>query len=935
MYGGIAMSGQDLIPAVKMGTPLPGASLEGIVPGQELALLTLNLIKPDRLRTLAFALDLRILFLLTGSVSSLPGVCGCCGALRPRYKRLVDNIFPEDPEDGLVKTNMEKLTFYALSAPEKLDRIGAYLSERLIRDVSRHRYGYVCIAMEALDQLLMACHCQSINLFVESFLKMVAKLLESEKPNLQILGTNSFVKFANIEEDTPSYHRSYDFFVSRFSEMCHSSHDDLDIRTKIRMSGIKGLQGVVRKTVNDELQANIWDPQHMDKIVPSLLFNLQHVEEAESRSPSPLQATEKEKESPTELAERCLRELLGRAAYGNIKNAIKPVLIHLDNHSLWEPKIFATCCFRIIMYSIQSCLGKSRADSWCSQARVQDSSPVALWVTERGCHLVHAAPVLMLAFSFQPQHSHLVIQQLLGHLDANSKSAATVRAGIVEVLSEAAVIAASGSVGPTVLEVFNTLLRQLRLSIDYALTGSYDCAAGVSTKIIKEHEERMFQEAVIKTIGSFASTLPTYQQSEVMVFIMNKVPLPSLQQSIEAGKAGENRNRLTQIMLLKSLLQVSVGFQCSNMLTALPSAFLDRLLSAALMEDAEIRLFVLEILISFIDRHGNRQKFSTISTISDISVLKLKVDKCSRQDTVFMKKHGQQLYRHIYLICKEESNVQAHYEALYSMLMLISIELANEEVVVDLIRLVLAVQEIAQINEDNLTAYNRCALFALGAAYLNLISQLTTVPTFCQHIHEVIQMRQKEAPYLLPEDVFVERPRLSKSLDRLGPEVFFWQSKISEVLGGSGYNSDRLSTPYIPQLTDEDRLSKRKSIGETISLQVEVESRNSPEREQRAPAEEITYETLKKAIVDSVAVEEQERERRRQVVEKFQKAPFEEIAAHCGARATLLQSKLNQIFEITIRPPPSPSGTITAAYGQPQNHSIPVYEMKFPDLCVY
>lgn len=51
------------------------------------------------------------------------------------------------------------------------------------------------------------------------------------------------------------------------------------------------------------------------------------------------------------------------------------------------------------------------------------------------------------------------------------------------------------------LEVFNTLLRQLRLSIDYALTGSYDCTAGVSTKIIKEHEERMFQEAVIKTIG--------------------------------------------------------------------------------------------------------------------------------------------------------------------------------------------------------------------------------------------------------------------------------------------------------------------------------------------------------------------------------------------------------------------------------------------------
>ncbi|XP_056150493.1 protein EFR3 homolog B isoform X1 [Lampris incognitus] len=815
------------------------------------------------------------------------GVCGCCGALRPRYKRLVDNIFPEDPEDGLVKANMEKLTFYALSAPEKLDRIGAYLSERLSRDVARHRYGYVCIAMEALDQLLMACHCQSINLFVESFLKMVRKLLESDKPNLQILGTNSFVKFANIEEDTPSYHRSYDFFVSRFSEMCHSSYEDPDIRTKIRMAGIKGLQGVVRKTVNDELQANIWDPQHMDKIVPSLLFNLQSGEGTESRSPSPLQASEKEKESPVELTERCFRELLGRAAYGNIKNAVTPVLMHLDNHSLWEGKTFAVRCFKIIMYSIQS------------------------------------------------QHSHLVIQQLLSHLDANSKNSATVRAGIVEVLLEAAAIAASGSVGPTVLEVFNTLLRQLRLSVDYELTGSYDLGSNIGTKIIKTHEERQLQEAVIKTIGSFANTLPTYQRSEVMLFIMGKIPVPGVHPALVSTGSGPEGIRMIQVMLLKSLVQVTTGFQTTNMLTALPSSFLEPLLSFSLTEDPEVRLLVLTILLSLIDRHDNLPKFSTISIISDISVLKLKVDKCSRQDNLFMKKHGQQLYRHIYLGCKEQSSGQQHYETLFTLLALLSMELANEEVVVDLIRLALALQDLALSTEESLLVYNRCAIHALAAAYLNLICQLTTVPAFCQHIHEVIETRQKETPYLLPEDVFVENPKLPSSLEKAEGDVLFLQSKITEVLGGSGYNTERLATPYVPQYTDEDRLSKRKSIGETISLQVEVESRNSPEKEERTPAEEITFETLKNAIVDSVGMEEQERERRRQVVEKFQKAPFEEIAAHCGARATLLQSKLNQIFEITIRPPPSPSGTISSGYGQTQSRSVPVYEMKFPDLCVY
>lgn len=65
--------------------------------------------------------------------------------------------------------------------------------------------------------------------------------------------------------------------------------------------------------------------------------------------------------------------------------------------------------------------------------------------------------------------------------------------------------------GPTVLEVFNTLLRHLRLSVDYELTGSYDCT-NIGIKIIKEHEERQLQEAVIRTIGVCVSiTWPTFQ----------------------------------------------------------------------------------------------------------------------------------------------------------------------------------------------------------------------------------------------------------------------------------------------------------------------------------------------------------------------------------------------------------------------------------------
>ncbi|XP_025029526.1 protein EFR3 homolog A isoform X2 [Python bivittatus] len=815
----------------------------------------------------------------------MPGrVCCCCAALRPRYKRLVDNIFPEDPKDGLVKSDMEKLTFYAVSAPEKLDRIGAYLAERLSRDVIRHRYGYVFIAMEALDQLLMACHSQSIKPFVESFLHMVAKLLESGDPKLQVLGTNSFVKFANIEEDTPSYHRRYDFFVSRFSAMCHSCHNDPEVRNEIRIAGIRGIQGVVRKTVNDELRATIWEPQHMDKIVPSLLFNMQKMEDPDGRIGPPSSPTGEKEENPAGLAENCFRELLGRATYGNMSNAVRPVFAHLGHHRLWDPNEFAVHCFKIIMYSIQA------------------------------------------------QYSHHVIQEILGHLDSCKRDSPRVRAGIIQVLLEAVAIAAKGSIGPTVLEVFNTLLKHLSLSVDFELgnrRGSNGSAALAPPS--KENDERIVQNAIIQTIGFFGSNLPDYQRSEIMMFVMGKVPVfGASSQTLDTSELGDLGTRRIQIMLLRSLLMVTSGYNAKSIASVLSAPFLDPLLSPSLMEDCELRQLVLEILHNLIDRHDNRAKLRGIRIIPDVSDLKIKRDKISRQDVSFMKKHGQQLYRHVYLGCKEDDNVHKNFELLYTSLALITIELANEEVVTDLIRLAIALQDMAILNEDNLPMFNRCSIMGLVAAYLNFLSQMIAVPAFCQHISKVIETRTVEAPYFLPETIFRDKCSIPQTFDKDDKSLFFLTHKIAESLGGSGYSVERLSVPYVPQVTDEDRLSRRKSIVDTVSIQVDILPGNGAEDKVNS-MEEITFEALKKAI-DNTGLEEQEKEKRRLVIEKFQKAPFEEIAAQCETKANLLHDRLAQILELTIRPPPSPSGTLTITAGCPHYQSVPVYEMKFPDL---
>ncbi|XP_058053542.1 protein EFR3 homolog cmp44E isoform X2 [Anopheles bellator] len=338
------------------------------------------------------------------------GCCGCCSALRPRYKRLVDNIFPANPEDGLVKSNMEKLTFYSLRSPEKLDRIGEYLYQRASKDIYRKRYKFVEIAMEAMDLLLMACHAQILNLFVESFLRMVQKLLEDTNPTLQIMATNSFVRFANIEEDTPSYHRRYDFFISKFSSMCYGNNDDEELRDSIRMAGIKGLQGVIRKTVSDDLVANIWEKQHMEKIVPSLLFNMQS-------GPSKSTDAEATPSTPPLLAEAVLRELVSRASFGHIKSVLKPLLTHLDHHKLWVPNRFAIDTFRIVMISIQ------------------------------------------------PQYSYTVVETLMSHLDQNLTSSPKTRTSLAVVLSKIIAIAAGESVGPSALDIINNLLMHLKTSV--------------------------------------------------------------------------------------------------------------------------------------------------------------------------------------------------------------------------------------------------------------------------------------------------------------------------------------------------------------------------------------------------------------------------------------------------------------------------------------
>ncbi|KAF3430322.1 hypothetical protein E2986_09697 [Frieseomelitta varia] len=718
---------------------------------------------------------------------------------------------------------MEKLTFYSLSSPEKLDRIGEYLFQRASRDIYRRRNGFVVIAMEAMDQLLVACHAQTLNLFVESFLKMVQKLLESTDPQLQILATQS---------------------------------------------------GVVRKTLSDDLVENIWEPVHMDKIVPSLLYNMQNSRYSSKEDATPDSPTEG-RSDPPQFAETCMRELVGRASFGHIKCVIRPVLrLHLDNHQLWVPNYFAIHTFRIIMFSIQS------------------------------------------------QYSYTVVEALMTHLDDHSKSSPKIRTSIADTLSKIISIAAGESVGPSVLEIINSLLSHLRVSVTRNQSSSND--------------EQLYQEALINALGEFANHLPDYQKIEIMMFIMSKVPYSQPDRIVSVGKG----DVLLQSILLKSLLKVGTKYQTIHLNTTFPPSFLEPLLRMSLAADAEMRLLVQKIFHTLIDRHQNIIKLARPTV--NVAQLDLTIEKASRPDVIFIRKHGPEIYLALYESLELASNKVENVESIYTTLALLAVELASEETVLELLRLVLSLQDLA-LTSSQISVSLKFNLHAIVISLLVLISYVCNITSLMDYASKVVEVRRKEAPHLLPDLQSQYDIGLSS---RLAPALLVDQTVLSECLKGAGLDSGKLQQGSgYSSISLQHRHSwvdsaGRNSLGDINSGATELDSGGSSPGVQKVhslyklPGEELTFESMKRILTENNNNHVVEEEKRLQLSHLFRNAPFQDLVSKTQPKHDVLQSKLSEIFNtlsVDPRNTSQPGGPPTDT----KPSQAPAYEIHFPELFVY
>ena len=813
-------------------------------------------------------------------------ICSCFGKFQPRYKRLVDNIYPADPRQGLVKANMDKLIFYALSSPEKLDRIGAYLAKKLNRDVERRRFGLVFITVEALDQLLLACHAPNLNLFVESFLKMVQKLLESSETDLQVLGSTSFVKFANIEEDTPSYHRRYDFFVSKFSAMCWFSSGSKNDCSRIRLAGLKGLQGVVRKTVSDDLQANIMDDTHMSKIIPSLLFVMEESGKVKLSSTEDIQASNTE-DDPASLAESCLRELINRASFGNIKSIVNPALTHFDKSELWVPNEFALKVFKIILYSVQN------------------------------------------------QFNYIIIEKLLSHLDNHIRDRAKVKASIVQVLAACVSIASNSSIGPAVLEVFNTLLRHLRSSIDARF---HDAKQGDSTDD-DDDDEKEFEESLVSTVGAFAAVLPDFQKTDIMMFIMGKFPFVDRIQASGHHLTQENHNRakisgdsVLQKMLLQCMQSVALSFTSVSLATTFSPTFLESLLQATIVHDFSVRRLAQEILYTLLDRHGNAKKLGWNGVLTRGQETELTVVDCSKQDLIFFKKNKDEMLWYLYESACMITNSVENFLAIFLTLGVITTEVASDfEIISSLVQFVFGLQSVALDDNLLLPSMNRCALLSLVAGYLHLVALLTGIQAFKDYVSHIIQLREKEADFLTPErSLRLMGNHIVLSAHSIPKHLLFDISNVREVLHKVGSDCRSLKAPYKHQPL-KDVLNHRLEGGSVVSdinSDLDGNPPSSPGIHSLTPKERITFQMLKDIVSEKSMMTLNKKEKTGLA------SSFSEIAGESCARTQEFNSKMLSVLD-ALNTPLQSRALSMSTQSLSSNPSEESYMMKFPGQYVY
>ena len=186
---------------------------------------------------------------------------------RRRHKRLIKDVFPVNPQStDMNEAGMERLTIYALQVPQKLPEVGLYLERRVGKKFNRKEYGHLKVAIMILHKLIVACHVD-LGLFADVVDRLTKFLLRQvDRPELQMLGCETFSIFANTLDEA-KHVTSLLPFVDDLVRLCLDTQPRPDLRMRIREAGLRAIMTLV--VIMDASLS-----EQFGKIMPAVLVNM-------------------------------------------------------------------------------------------------------------------------------------------------------------------------------------------------------------------------------------------------------------------------------------------------------------------------------------------------------------------------------------------------------------------------------------------------------------------------------------------------------------------------------------------------------------------------------------------------------------------------------------------------------------------------------------
>lgn len=170
-----------------------------------------------------------------------------------------------------------------------------------------------------------------------------------------------------------------------------------------------------------------------------------------------------------------------------------------------------------------------------------------------------------------------------------------------------------------------------------------------------------------------------------------------------------------------------------------------------------------------------------------MSDLDLVIEKSSRPDLIFIRKHGPEIYLALYESLELPSNTIDNIEAIYTTLALLAVELASEETVLEQLRLVLSLQDLA-LTSGQITTALKFNLHAIVVSLLVLISYVCSITSLMDYANKLVEARRKEGSHLLPELSTQYEANLPS---RLTPALLVDQATVTECLKGAGLDTGK------------------------------------------------------------------------------------------------------------------------------------------------